>query len=102
MNDIREIRYSCVGACFGFGASAVGIYDMMPAIARLLGFFAVLAFLVCAVTLLTEAILYKNNEPTPVRTEQAHSAKQGYIEDNLSIAENFGNVNCRSGEKDEY
>lgn len=95
MNDIKEIRYGCAGTCFGFGASAVGIWDLAPAIARMLGFFAGVAFLVCTLTFLAEAILEKKSEPAPLQSEQAQHkvTKRENHYDDYSIAENLGLVN---------
>lgn len=94
MNDIKEIRYGCAGASFGFGASAVGICDIAPPIARMLGFFAGVAFLVCAITFFVEAALEKKNEPTPLQSEQAQPKENiEKIYDDYSIAENLGLVN---------
>ena len=103
MNDIKEIRYGCAGTCFGFGASAVGIWGLAPAIARMLGFFAGVAFLVCALTFLAEAILEKKEEPAPLQSEQAQpkvKAKEKYYDD-YSIAENLGIVNGLEEKRDD-
>lgn len=101
ISEIVKIRYGCAGTCFGFGASAVGICDIAPAIARLLGFFAGVAFMVCTVTFFAEVLLEKEkkNEPDPAETEQTRHKRKIY--DDSSIAENLGLVNgLEDGEDD--
>lgn len=96
MNNIIQTRYGFAGACIGFGASAVGVCHVCPAVSKIIAAFAIASFAVCALTFLAEAIDEKRNESAPAETEQARYEKKF---DNLSIAENPGLV--KEGGSDE-